>query len=183
MKDVDYGVIPGTPKPSLYKPGAEKLLNIFKLGHRIAKQNKDLDIHAGFAMFEYTVELYDLRSGIVLGQCEGSCNSMENKYRNVPFGNVLNTLQKMAQKRAFVGAVINSTCASDFFSQDLEDQLEAEKTGPTRVQASIPNATGASSNDQTKAYDQCCGKKMMVSKFNDSEIYCMTCKAKKPLAA
>jgi hypothetical protein len=27
-KDVDFGTIPGTPKPTLYKPGAEKLANI-----------------------------------------------------------------------------------------------------------------------------------------------------------
>jgi len=28
VKDVDYGVIPGTQKPSLYKPGAEKLCEL-----------------------------------------------------------------------------------------------------------------------------------------------------------
>ena len=26
---VDYGIIPGTPKPSLWKPGAEKIANLF----------------------------------------------------------------------------------------------------------------------------------------------------------
>lgn len=181
VKDVDFGTIPGCPKPSLFKPGAEKLQNIFKLGSRIIKQNKTLDLDAGFAMFEYTVEVYDLRSGIAIGQCEGSCNSLENKYKNVPFGNVINTLQKMAQKRAFVGVIINSTCASDFFSQDLEDLHDG--TTVERVKASVPKATNASTNDQTKDYDMCCGKKMMVSKFDESQIYCMSCKAKKPRAA
>ena len=31
QRDVDYGVIPGTSKPSLLKPGAEKLLRLFNL--------------------------------------------------------------------------------------------------------------------------------------------------------
>ena len=31
QKDIDYGVIPGTRKPTLLKPGAEKLLRLFNL--------------------------------------------------------------------------------------------------------------------------------------------------------
>jgi hypothetical protein len=181
VQDVDYGIIPGCPKPSLYKPGAEKFQNIFKLGSRIIKQAKALDLDAGFAMFEYTIEVYDLRSGIAIGQCEGSCNSMENKYRNVPFGNVLNTLQKMAQKRAFVGAIINSTCASDFFSQDMED-LADDDAQPGRAKVTIPKATGAASSDRSgPSGDMCCGKKMMVSQFDKTQLYCTKCKAKKPV--
>src|SRR6185295_4560350 len=30
-KDEDYGIIPGTPKPTLLKPGAEKLCNVYGL--------------------------------------------------------------------------------------------------------------------------------------------------------
>ena len=29
--DIDYGTIPGTPKPTLYKPGSEKILSMFHL--------------------------------------------------------------------------------------------------------------------------------------------------------
>ena len=32
VKDQDYGIIPGCPKPSLYQPGAEKLALAFHLG-------------------------------------------------------------------------------------------------------------------------------------------------------
>jgi hypothetical protein len=31
QKDIDYGVIPGTSKPTLLKPGAEKLCRLFNL--------------------------------------------------------------------------------------------------------------------------------------------------------
>ena len=41
----------------------------------------------------------------------------------------VNTLLKMAQKRAHVGATINATSASEFFTQDLEDQRETESPG------------------------------------------------------
>ena len=40
----------------------------------------------------------------------------------------VNTLLKMAQKRAHVGATINATSASEFFTQDLEDQREPESS-------------------------------------------------------
>ena len=30
LKDVHYGTIPGTPKPTLYKAGSEKILSTFR---------------------------------------------------------------------------------------------------------------------------------------------------------
>jgi ribosomal protein S27AE len=45
----------------------------------------------------------------------------------------INTLLKMAQKRAHVGATINATSASEFFTQDIEppeDRQEAPKESP-----------------------------------------------------
>lgn len=46
---------------------------------------------------------------------------------------LVNTLQKMAQKRAFVSAVLLATGASEFFTQDLED-LEDEELEAIEVQ-------------------------------------------------
>ena len=42
----------------------------------------------------------------------------------------VNTLLKMAEKRAHVGATINATSASEFVTQDLEDLREAESATP-----------------------------------------------------
>lgn len=134
QKDSDYGIIPGVKKESLYKPGAEKLANIFQLGSRIVKTDKEIDLEKNFAMIAVTVEVFHLPTGKAISQCEGICNSQEKKYKTrknysvkppveevTPIGDILNTLTKMAQKRAYVGAVIIATGASDFFTMDVED--------------------------------------------------------------
>lgn len=203
-KDTDYGVIPGTgTKDSLFKPGAEKLAKLFQLGSRIVHTEKEVDIHQNFAMFTYRIEIYDLRSGTAIAQCEGSCNSAEKKYKtrknyqdhgdgnrtatgreDTPIGDVMNTLQKMAQKRAYVGAVISAIGASDFLTQDIDDADDAAAIGlgnePKRAKASImPKATAARSQDQTQL-PECCGKAMMVSQYDQKMLYCAGCKAKVP---
>lgn len=143
-RESDFGVIPGTQKATLFKPGAEKLANLFQLGSRIVKQEKDIDHKNNFAMFSTTVEIFHIPSGKTISQCEGVCNSFEKKYKSrkiyeynkltkrreevgeeqTPIGDVLNTLNKMSLKRAYVGAVIMATGASDFFTQDLDDSDE-----------------------------------------------------------
>lgn len=143
-KEVDYGVIPGTPKPSLYKPGAEKLNRLFGLGARFLLVEKEVDRRENYAAYTYKCEIYHLKTGNVIAECEALCNSQEKKYkeRNVwkyvnpgdkkktqvleptPISDIQNTLMKMAQKRAMVGATILACGASDFFTQDLEDMDE-----------------------------------------------------------
>lgn len=134
-KDVDYGIIPGVKNPSLFKPGAEKLANLFQLGSRIVKTDRQVDIEKNFAMISHTVEVFHIPSGKVIAQCEGITNSQEKKWRDKAVykngqkagtepqlvGDVLNTLGKMALKRAYVGAVIMAVGASDFFTQDVDD--------------------------------------------------------------
>lgn len=147
-KDVDYGVIPGTAKSSLFKPGAEKLARLFGLGARFLLIDKTLDGDRNFALFNYKCEVFHLKSGSVIAECEGTCNSQEKKYKertsyvwnekarkklpekeSTPVFDILNTLQKMAQKRAYVGAVILATGASDFFTQDIDDVEDAKTVG------------------------------------------------------
>ena len=45
---------------------------------------------------------------------------------NTEFADIINTVQKIAQKRAYVAATLSATNASDYFTQDLEDYIEAE---------------------------------------------------------
>lgn len=155
---IDFGILPGTEKPSLWKPGAEKLLNIFQLGARIIDKNNVIDYKENIATFFYTIEVFHLATGRAIAQCEGVCSSQEKKYRErqeyewvgtypnkkkvtrgdpIPtkVGDVLNTLAKMAQKRAFVGVVIIATKASDFFNHDLsEDEEEFFENNPEATQ-------------------------------------------------
>lgn len=195
LEGVDHTVIPGTQSQSLLKPGAEKLAKLFGLGSRIVAKDKEIDVHNNFAMFSYTVEIFHLASGKTLAQCEGSCNSQEKKYRfrrgrggeqeETQIGDVMNTLAKMAQKRAYVGAVISATGASDFYTQDIEDKEDMEQLGiqpkaapPARVRAPIPQVRTARSRDESTGAPICCSQSMMVSKYDDNTWYCPKCRAK-----
>lgn len=194
VQDVDYGTIPGTPKPSLYQPGAQKLARLFGLTVRKERTFQEIEKETNFAMFTYRADVYHARSNQLIAQCEGSCNSQEKKYatrtvkgarENTPIYDILNTLQKMAQKRAMVGAVIEACGASDFFTQDLDSPEEAQAVGvrqTTRAQARVPKAVSAQSTDQTEAETCDCGNPMMISQFGPEPRpwYCGKCKAKRP---
>ncbi len=77
----DYGTIPGTQKPTLLKPGAEKLVRLLGLAdeYQILEQTKDWD--KGFFHFTVQCRLVHLASGQVVTTGMGECNSMEARYR------------------------------------------------------------------------------------------------------
>ena len=78
-KDEHYGVIPGTNKPTLLKPGAEKLSVTFRL---VPKYDiKQVDMANGHREFQIVCNLIHAPSGQFFGQGLGSCSTMENKYR------------------------------------------------------------------------------------------------------
>jgi hypothetical protein len=180
-KDVDYGVIPGTDKRTLLKPGAEKLTTFFGLSTRFQLLERIEDwtgaAHDGEPFFYYLYRCQLLRGELLIAESDGSCNSREAKYRwreaqrmcpacglaaiikgreeygggwlcfrkrggcgakyadgdeaiesqqtgrvfNPEIADQVNTIQKMAQKRSLVGAVLIAVNASEFFTQDIED--------------------------------------------------------------
>ena len=86
-KDTDFGEIPGTNKPTLYKPGAEKLQRFFgfstttTLSH--ADEKWEVPVTAtSFPLFQYryTTTVF-APNGKVLATCDGLCSSYESKYR------------------------------------------------------------------------------------------------------
>ena len=77
--DVHYGIIPGCAKPTLLKPGAEKIGFMFRLVpefkiHRI-------DLENGHIEYEIECILKNKITGTYEGQGVGSCNSYEEKFR------------------------------------------------------------------------------------------------------
>jgi hypothetical protein len=76
----------------------------------------------------------------------------------------VNTIQKMAQKRALVAAVLNATNASDWFTQDVEDyvvdgsftEVKEPEAKPRQQEQPKPEAKKASSRplapDKLKTY-------------------------------
>ena len=81
----DFGTIPGSDKPSLLKAGAEKLCSFFGLTPRFIIVEKSEDwtgnAHGGEQFFYYHYRAQLWRGDYLLGESEGSCNSMESKYR------------------------------------------------------------------------------------------------------
>ena len=130
--DKDYAIVPGTNKKSLLKPGAEKLMKLFGFSSRVECIEKTVSPEENFAMFTYKASIIHIKSGAIVADCEGICNSMEKKYRNNQFMDILNTIMKMSQKRALVGAVILATGASDYFTQD-EDEIQTQNENRNKL--------------------------------------------------
>jgi hypothetical protein len=77
-KDVHYGIIPGCKKPSLYKPGSEKILATFRLA--VEPIVEDLS-HSDEARFRVKTKLTHMGSGVFVGSGIGECSSDEEKYK------------------------------------------------------------------------------------------------------
>jgi len=82
IKDVDYGVIQGCGnKPSLFKPGAEKLALMFKLGCflKVDDQSEPSET-GGIVKYVVRTEIRHIPTGRELGIGVGMCSSAEEKY-------------------------------------------------------------------------------------------------------
>lgn len=81
-ENVDYGIIPGTPKKSLWQPGAQKLLYFNGLGVRLEPgPGTVIDWKGGFFNYEYKAVAFYKRTGNVVAECWGSANSMESCFK------------------------------------------------------------------------------------------------------
>ncbi|HXI18790.1 MAG TPA: hypothetical protein VNM48_20690, partial [Chloroflexota bacterium] len=145
----DYGIIPGTsPKPALFKPGADKLCLFYGLSTRIEVTHRIEDWDKGFLAYEVRVSLINRRNGVLEAEGIGSCNSRERKYKNQDAANVANTLLKMAEKRAKVSATISATRVSSIFSGDAEESDAGEsapRQSAPRPASSAPAPASSSS--------------------------------------
>lgn len=75
----DYGTIPGTKKPTLYKAGAEKIVVLGKLRSTFDVLDRTKDFENEFFQFEIRWNLWIGDNIIVQGV--GLCSSKEDKYR------------------------------------------------------------------------------------------------------
>ena len=76
-RDEHYGVIPGTKKPTLLKPGAEKLCLVFRLDPQYSTVEK---VDGDHLTILSTCVLYHINSGNRMGSGMGSCSTKESKY-------------------------------------------------------------------------------------------------------
>lgn len=81
VEGTDYGVIPGTKDRSLLKPGAEKLVDIFRCTPKFAIVSKVEDFERGLFAYTFRVRLFQRDAEAVLAEGYGSANSYEGRYR------------------------------------------------------------------------------------------------------
>ena len=115
----DFGIIPGTPKPTLLKPGAEKILMMMGLRSEFEIADSTRDWQEGFFQYQVRSKLY--KGDFLITEGLGACNSKEKKYLKASPYDVDNTVLKMAKKRALVDAALMVGSLSDIFTQDLDD--------------------------------------------------------------
>lgn len=78
-ENVHYGVIPGTDKDTLLKPGAEALLITFNLA---ADPDVEIvDLGNGHREYRVRARITNRLNGLFLGSGVGSASTMESKYR------------------------------------------------------------------------------------------------------
>lgn len=179
----DFGVIPGTQNKTLLKPGAEKLVTLFRCVPVYNIENQIENWETGLFYYRFTCKILTQESQTVVAEGVGSCSTYESRYRyrnadrscpvcgyaaivkskfppkdnprakpgwycfnkkggcganfdandssitdqktgriqNPDILDCVNTVLKMAKKRALVDASISLARCSDIFTQDAED--------------------------------------------------------------
>ena len=81
MRDGEhYGKIPGCDKPTLLKPGAEKLAMTFRLSSEYEELPGSTESDS-FICYKINCRLVHITTGQIIGNGRGTCNSKEKKYR------------------------------------------------------------------------------------------------------
>lgn len=81
QEGVDYGIIPGTDKPTLLKPGAEGLCEFYNFAPTIASKVEDKNFETGYYGVDITIRLIHRGSGAIIGEGVGHANTFESRYR------------------------------------------------------------------------------------------------------
>lgn len=123
IQNHDYGIVPGCKKPSLLKPGAEKVFKGYRTipTFEIIKEIEDFETR--FFFYKIKCKLICQLTGKLDGEGFGICSTGEKKYDFAGADKFVlaNTVLKMAKKRAMVDAALTIGCLSEIFTQDVED--------------------------------------------------------------
>jgi hypothetical protein len=92
----DYGVIPGTQLPTLYKAGAEKLNEMYGFFPRLLDKHETIDEESGHYRVVCLVGLFSRDTGVQVAECPGECSTRESKYLYRWVGDRDETLRAMS---------------------------------------------------------------------------------------
>lgn len=81
VRNQDYGAIQGTDKPTLLKPGAEKLCDLYGYTPKIKEIYEERDREKGFYHARVIISLVHRQTGDVVAEGVGESNTMEGRYR------------------------------------------------------------------------------------------------------
>lgn len=130
----DFGTIPGTPKPTLLKPGADKLCELYGLADSYKIIGQVEDFAATPALFDYTIECSLHRGDRLVSTGLGSCNSYEGRYRWREAQRVCPVCKKatiIKGKEEFGGGYIcwkkKDGCGASF--KDGDPRIESQQAG------------------------------------------------------
>lgn len=122
--DVDFGSIEvrgKKSKPSLFKPGSEKMCSLFHLTPKFTKDTDTWEMLGSKAgTIAYICELID-QNGKVVGEGRGVAVTGSGQDFDV------NKQVKIAEKRAQIDAVLRAFSLSERFTQDIEDMPPQEE--------------------------------------------------------
>lgn len=123
-RDTDFGVIPNTTKPSLYKSGAEKITITYGVAQRYSLDKAIDDYERPFFLYRVKCELVAIVNGVesVVASSYGEANTSEKACGRASPYDTANSRLKIAQKRGLVGAAIALSGISDMFTQDMENE-------------------------------------------------------------
>jgi hypothetical protein len=143
-RDVDFGVIPGTKSPSLYKSGAEKVCMAYGLLQHFTTESKieQYDKSGCFFYFLVKCELVKIANDgkeYIFTTGYGSANTAERRNgKNANTPEAINACIKMAEKRSLVAAALHISGLSDMFTQDIEDEAFMRKANDTILKEDDP---------------------------------------------
>lgn len=126
-RDVHFMKIPKTKIPTLTKAGGEAICQAYGVFQRYEVTHREFINDGKNVVFVYEVrcDLVKINpetfTDVVVAQGFGSANTAESNNGFAGAYNSLNKVLKMAQKRAMVCASINLAGASDWFTQDLDN--------------------------------------------------------------
>lgn len=126
IRDVDFGKVPKAKRPSLWKSGAEKVLLAYGLYYETEIVDSYKDYEKGFFYYEVVAKAYD-QNGKVVRTGVGCANTSESRTGTASGFNTANSALKLAKKRSIVDLALTLGSLSDGFTQDLEDETNAER--------------------------------------------------------
>lgn len=125
IPEIDYGLIPGAKKPSLYKSGAETIMMLFGLIATVEiLAVTPQQFHRDTDFISYSIKCKLVKNDCVVAEGIGTCNSSEKKYCKEEALNIANTIMKMASKRALIDAILHVASLSAVFAHETGEITE-----------------------------------------------------------